>query len=133
MAVMSTTATPGTATGDLAPELPPHLRNVAKDEASLRRFLHGLPGVDPASANASTCLYTTTPDHHFVVDRKGPVTVLAGFSGHGFTFTPAIGELAAGLVSGGARAPAEFALGRRAGSRPGAALAPAIHQIRQGS
>ena len=47
MAVMSTTETPGTATGDLAPELPPHLRDVAKDEASLRRFLRGLPGVDP--------------------------------------------------------------------------------------
>jgi sarcosine oxidase len=89
--------------------------------------------VDPASAKASTCLYTTTPDHHFIVDRSGPVTVLAGFSGHGFKFTPAIGELAAGLVSGAARAPAEFAFGRRAATPPATALAPAIRQIRQGS
>ncbi len=44
---MSIVAPPGPATGDLAPALPPHLRDVATDEASLRRFLHGLPGVDP--------------------------------------------------------------------------------------
>ena len=43
---MSTVA-PYQSTGDLAAELPPHLRDVATDEASLRRFLHGLPGVDP--------------------------------------------------------------------------------------
>jgi len=59
--------------------------------------------------------------------------VLAGFSGHGFKFTPAIGELAAGLVSGAAGAPAEFAFGRRAGPSPTTALAPAIRQIRRGS
>ena len=34
-------------TGEPAADLPPHLRDVATDEASLRRFLHGLPGVDP--------------------------------------------------------------------------------------
>jgi len=45
---------------------------------------------------ATTCLYTITPDHDFVVGRDGPVTVLAGFSGHGFKFASAIGALAAG-------------------------------------
>ena len=40
---MSTAAPPAPSAGDL----PPHLRDVATDEASLRRFLHGLPGVDP--------------------------------------------------------------------------------------
>jgi deoxyribose-phosphate aldolase len=44
MAVMSTAAPPSVPS---AGELPPHLRDVATDEASLRRFLHGLPGVDP--------------------------------------------------------------------------------------
>ena len=43
---MSTAAPPTPAAGDLAPDLPPHLRDVATDESSLRRFLHGLPGVD---------------------------------------------------------------------------------------
>jgi len=59
--------------------------------------------------------------------------VLAGFSGHGFTFTPAIGELAAGLVSGAARAPAEFAFGRRASNPPAAALTTVTHQKLRGS
>src|SRR6476619_4083507 len=44
---MSIVASAGESTGELAPALPPHLRYVATDEASLRRFLHGLPGVDP--------------------------------------------------------------------------------------
>jgi sarcosine oxidase len=69
-----------------------------------------LPGVDPTAPAASTCLYTTTPDHHFVIDRDGPVTVLAGFSGHGFKFASVIGELAADLVDGAPGAE-RFALG----------------------
>src|SRR3954451_24074992 len=40
---MSTVA-PSVPPADL---LPPHLRDVGTDEVSLRRFLHGLPGVDP--------------------------------------------------------------------------------------
>jgi deoxyribose-phosphate aldolase len=47
MSGMSTAAAHPVVTGELAPELPPHLRDVATGEASLRRFLHGLPGVDP--------------------------------------------------------------------------------------
>lgn len=70
-----------------------------------------LPGADASRPNATTCLYTTTPDHDFVIDRDGPVTVLAGFSGHGFKFAPAIGGLAADLVSGRPGA-GRFALGR---------------------
>src|SRR6478752_414800 len=29
------------------PPMPAHLADVTRDESSLRRFLHGLPGVDP--------------------------------------------------------------------------------------
>jgi deoxyribose-phosphate aldolase len=47
MSGMSTVAPHRAVTGGPAPELPPHLRDIATDEASLRRFLHGLPGVDP--------------------------------------------------------------------------------------
>lgn len=70
-----------------------------------------LPGLASAAPEPVTCLYTSTPDHDFVIDRQGPVTVLAGFSGHGFKFGPTVGELAADLVEGrpGAR---RFALGR---------------------
>ncbi len=72
-----------------------------------------VPGVDPDSAAPEPCTYTLTPDEHFVVDQQGPLTVLAGFSGHGFKFAPAIGELAARLTVEGASPPPTFALGPR--------------------
>jgi sarcosine oxidase len=78
-----------------------------------------LPGADTTRPTAVGCLYTITPDHDFVVDRRGPVTVLGGFSGHGFKFAPVIGELASRLVLDGALAEPRFTLDRettRAGS-----------------
>ena len=71
-----------------------------------------LPGVDPRSAAPISCLYTTTPDHHFLIDRRGRLTVAAGFSGHGFKFGPALGDLVTDLVSGSGRAHPLFALDR---------------------
>ncbi|MGX7677901.1 FAD-dependent oxidoreductase [Jatrophihabitans sp. DSM 45814] len=71
-----------------------------------------LPGVDSSKPAPTTCLYTVTPDHNFVIDRQGPITVLAGFSGHGFKFGSVIGELAADLVDGKPGV-AGFALGPR--------------------
>jgi sarcosine oxidase len=73
-----------------------------------------LPGVDADSARPTTCLYTSTPTSDFVVDRQGPITVLAGFSGHGFKFAPAIGVLAAELTLDRVAAPPRFALDRAA-------------------
>lgn len=49
---------------------------------------------------AETCLYTSTPDEDFVIDRVGPVVVAAGFSGHGFKFAPLVGRILADLASG---------------------------------
>ncbi|MCZ4123407.1 FAD-dependent oxidoreductase [Streptomyces sp. H39-S7] len=77
-----------------------------------------LPGVDPTAPAATTCLYTTTPDEDFVIDRQGPLTVLAGFSGHGFKFASLVGALAADLV-GGAPGLGRFALGRTVQAGPG--------------
>jgi sarcosine oxidase len=97
------------------PRVEPATRDYLPDPAGIARVrayaASWLPGVDPSTASTSTCLYTTTPDHHFVLDRRGPVTVAAGFSGHGFKFAPAIGELIAGLVAGTADTPELFALG----------------------
>jgi glycine/D-amino acid oxidase-like deaminating enzyme len=42
---------------------------------------------------AVTCLYTMTPDEHFIIDRHPSIEnvwLAAGFSGHGFKFAPAI-------------------------------------------
>lgn len=46
-----------------------------------------------------TCLYTRTPDHHFVIDREGPLVIGSPCSGHGFKFGPLIGELLADLAT----------------------------------
>lgn len=59
-----------------------------------------IPGVDPESAVPVHCTYTTTPSEDFVLDRRGPLIVGAGFSGHGFKFSPVIGRVLADLVAG---------------------------------
>ena len=64
----------------------------------------------PAIANgeflrAATCMYTNTPDEHFVVSlhpEHPQVAIAAGFSGHGFKFVSVIGEILADLATEGA-------------------------------
>ncbi|MEX0728638.1 MAG: N-methyl-L-tryptophan oxidase [Planctomycetaceae bacterium] len=72
-------------------------RNVTpRDYEGLAKFLAvAMPDVSPVPVKSSVCLYTRTPDSHFVVDRhpEYPQVVLGcGFSGHGFKFTSVIGE-----------------------------------------
>jgi glycine/D-amino acid oxidase-like deaminating enzyme len=59
-----------------------------------------------------TCLYTMTPDEHFIIDHHPwfeNIWIAAGFSGHGFKFAPAIGEALADLALDGSTAlPIEF-------------------------
>jgi sarcosine oxidase len=57
-----------------------------------------------------TCLYTTTANEDFVIDRRGPLVVASPCSGHGFKFGPATGELVAGVAVGEATAPPRFRL-----------------------
>jgi glycine/D-amino acid oxidase-like deaminating enzyme len=60
-----------------------------------------LPGVQPHVVKSAVCLYTMTPDSDFIVDRypgSERVVLGAGFSGHGFKFAPAIGEMLADLL-----------------------------------
>ena len=55
----------------------------------------------------AVCLYTNTPDAHFVVDRHPQaqeVLVLSPCSGHGFKFASVLGEIAADLVTTGSSA-----------------------------
>ena len=59
-----------------------------------------LPGLTVPPAGETTCLYATTATQDFVIDRADPLVVGAGFSGHGFKFTPLIGRLLADLVAG---------------------------------
>jgi sarcosine oxidase len=68
-----------------------------------------LPGYDPEPAAIERCIYDTSPDEDFVVDRIGNVVVGSGTSGHGFKFGPLFGEWLADLATG-AR-PADLAPG----------------------
>ncbi|WP_461172948.1 FAD-dependent oxidoreductase [Arthrobacter sp. Z1-9] len=71
-----------------------------------------LPGVDANSFEAISCTYTTTPDEDFILDRIGPVVIGAGFSGHGFKFTPVVGRILADLATGTRPAPEIFRASR---------------------
>lgn len=71
-----------------------------------------LPGVDADSFEAISCTYTTTPDEDFILDRIGPVVIGAGFSGHGFKFTPVVGRILADLATGTRPAPQVFSAAR---------------------
>ncbi|HVR29329.1 MAG TPA: N-methyl-L-tryptophan oxidase [Thermoanaerobaculia bacterium] len=80
-------------------------RNVAeRDVEAVRRLLHArMPAIDRPPSRSSVCMYTNTPDGHFLIDQHPDapsVLVVSACSGHGFKFASAIGELAADWVSG---------------------------------
>jgi sarcosine oxidase len=56
------------------------------------------PDVDPKPVEAQSCLYTTTADESFVLERRGRVVVGSACSGHGFKFAPAVGRRLAALA-----------------------------------
>jgi sarcosine oxidase len=57
-----------------------------------------LPDADPEPAGAETCIYTSTADESFVLERRGRVVVGSACSGHGFKFAPAVGRRLAALA-----------------------------------
>ena len=69
-----------------------------------KAFASRLPDLNGELLDAKTCLYTNTPDGHFVlgVHPEFPqVSLAAGFSGHGFKFTSVMGEVLADLAESG--------------------------------
>lgn len=113
-------------TGDLELKIAEHTGGTAIDDpATIDRELHlddrrpvdefvvtTLRQVSAKPVRHAACLYTMTPDGHFLVDRhpESPQVVFAaGFSGHGFKFVPVIGEALADLVvDGDTDLPIEF-------------------------
>jgi sarcosine oxidase len=60
-----------------------------------------LPDADSAPRASMVCLYTNTPDEHFLIDRHprhSRVLIASACSGHGFKFAPVIGEIVADLA-----------------------------------
>lgn len=82
------------------PEHRPHEASGDQLRALQEYAARWLPGADPARYEVVSCTYANTEDEHFILDSLGPITVGAGFSGHGFKFVPAIGEYLAGLALG---------------------------------
>jgi sarcosine oxidase len=71
-----------------------------------------MPGAAGPVTGVSTCLYTNTPDRHFIVDRHpthSQMLYACGFSGHGFKFASVMGEVLADLaIDGATRHPIGF-------------------------
>jgi sarcosine oxidase len=85
----------------------------ADDEAALRPLIRRyLPDADGPLLSARVCLYTNSPDHHFIVDRHpahADVTIACGFSGHGFKFASVIGQALSELaLNGRSTLPVQF-------------------------
>ena len=76
------------------------------DDKLLRDFLlRYIPKAAGPLQLGKICLYTNTPDGDFILDRHPAhqkLIVAAGFSGHGFKFSSAIGEIMADLALNGA-------------------------------
>jgi sarcosine oxidase len=75
------------------------------DEAPLRDFTaRYFPDAAGPTMTLKTCMFTNSPDEHFIVDLHPEfpqVAVAAGFSGHGFKFASVIGEILADLATDG--------------------------------
>jgi sarcosine oxidase len=56
------------------------------------------PDVVPEPVEAQTCLYTTTADEGFILERRGRVVIGSACSGHGFKFAPEVGRRLAELA-----------------------------------
>ena len=82
---------PETVKRTVAPEEVEHIR------AFVRRFL---PDANGELRHSTVCLYTNTPDSHFLIDfhpRHPQVLIVSPCSGHGFKFSSVMGEVLADL------------------------------------
>lgn len=78
-----------------------HNQEIGEVRARAAKLLPALAG---PCLRAVTCMYSNTPDRHFVIGRhphRAEVILACGFSGHGFKFVPVIGEILADLVIDG--------------------------------
>jgi sarcosine oxidase len=72
-----------------------------RDETILREGIRRFfPDADGPTLAMKACMFTNSPDEHFLIDRHPElpeVVIAAGFSGHGFKFSSVIGEILADL------------------------------------
>ncbi|PSP84858.1 FAD-binding oxidoreductase [Halobacteriales archaeon QS_1_68_17] len=96
------------ATHHTGSEVDPDAYSDTPDQETIVELLDGLesfaPGLADADIKGQYCgVYSTTPDHDFVIDQVGPegCYVACGFSGHGFKHGPAVGKMLCDLVTAG--------------------------------
>lgn len=74
----------------------------AADEEALRRGLTAFfPEANGDVLTIRTCMFTNTPDEHFVIDHlpnSREIIAVSACSGHGFKFSSAIGEILADMA-----------------------------------
>ena len=74
----------------------------AEDEELLRGFVERyFPAAAGPALSLKTCMFTNSPDGHFIIDLHPDhpqVSLASGFSGHGFKFASVIGEVMADLA-----------------------------------
>jgi sarcosine oxidase len=73
-----------------------------RDEQAIRTAIRSrIPALNGELSHAATCMYTMTGDEHFIIDAHPDypqVILAAGFSGHGFKFSPVVGEILSELA-----------------------------------
>jgi monomeric sarcosine oxidase len=78
-----------------------------EDARDARKFAtEYLNGISTKLLEGKICLYTLTPDEHFIIDlhpQNQNIAIAAGFSGHGFKFAPVVGEMLCDLILHGNR------------------------------
>jgi sarcosine oxidase len=77
----------------------------AKDEQILREFARRyFPDGEGPTVALKACLFTNTPDEHFILDvlpDHPQVVVASACSGHGYKFCSVVGEIMADLATSG--------------------------------
>jgi sarcosine oxidase len=79
--------------------------SVEEEQFMYKDYVQGrLPGISARCETATSCLYTVTPDSHFVIDvhpDNDRIIIASPCSGHGFKHSAAIGEALAQQVIDG--------------------------------
>jgi len=60
-----------------------------------------LPSAAGELRSSKVCMYTVSPDEHFVIGSDGPIAYASACSGHGFKFSSVMGEILADLATTG--------------------------------
>ena len=99
----------------------PEADNRQPEEADDRRVIEFLAERFPLGefcrSRHAVCFYTVSTDHHFILERDprfGQIAYVAGLSGHGYKFAPALGRALVDLaIEGASELPIDFLSSRR--------------------